>query len=243
MHPYLIVLLLCAVAAAAIWYRTVPVPQRVQARNKLLLFGGLGIVAVLLVSGRLHPLFAVVAALVPVALRLLTLAQAANSFKSFRQRATGSARPASGQTSDVETRFLRMSLDHDSGELDGVILEGPLKGRRLGELNLASLLVLLATCRAADPKSAAVLEAYLERVHGDTWRDGEDAGDDGQSSGPQTMSLDEARQILEIEAGATREDIIQAHRRLMQKMHPDRGGSTFLAAKINQAKQTLLNSL
>ena len=242
MHPYIALLLLSAAAAAVIWYRTVPASQRVQARNKLLLYGGLGLVVLLLITGRLHPLFAALGALVPVVLRLLTLAQAANSFKSFRQRATGSARPASGQTSDVETRFLRMSLDHDSDELDGVVLEGPLKGRRLGELKLDDLLDLLATCRTEDPKSAAVLEAYLERIHGDAWRDGEDAGDGGQAGGPQAMSLDEARQILEVEADATREDIIQAHRRLMQKMHPDRGGSTFLAAKINQAKKTLLNA-
>lgn len=229
-------------AAAAIWYRTRPASQRVQARKKLLLYGGLGLLVLLLITGKLHPLFAALGALVPVVMRLLTLAQAANSFKSFRQRATGSARPTSGQTSDVETRFLRMSLDHDSGELDGVVLEGPLKGRRLGELELEDLLDLLATCRAEDPKSAAVLESYLERIHGDAWRDGEDPGDGGQAGGPQTMSLDEARQILEVEAGATREEIIQAHRRLMQKMHPDRGGSTFLAVKINQAKETLLNA-
>lgn len=56
------------------------------------------------------------------------------------------------------------------------------------------------------------------------------------------MSVDEARHLLEVEAGATREDIIQAHRRLIQKMHPDRGGSTFLDAKINQAKQPFLNA-
>ena len=137
-----------------------------------------------------------------------------------------------------------MSLDHDSGDLDGVVLEGPLEGRRLGELTREDLLGLLATCRAEDPKSATVLEAYLTRNHGDAWHGGEDAGEGeqaGGSGGPQAMGLVEARQILCVEAGATREDIIQAHRRLIQKMHPDHGGSTFLAAKINQAKQTLLN--
>lgn len=242
MHPFIVLLLLSALAAAAIWYRNVPASQRVQARNRLLLYGGLGLLGMLLITGRLHPLFAAVGALVPIVMRLVTLAQAANTFKSFRKRATG---PTSGQTSDVETRFLRMSLDHDSGELDGVVLEGPLQGRRLGELKLEDLLGLLATCRTEDPKSAAVLEAYLTRNHGDAWRDGEDAGGGGQaggSSGPQAMGLDEARQILGVDAGATREDIIQAHRRLIQKMHPDHGGSTFLAAKINQAKKTLLNA-
>lgn len=236
-------LLLIAVVVAAIWYRITPASQRSQVRNKLWLYGGLGLLVLLLITGRLHPLFAALGAIVPVVLRLLPLAHAANKFRSSRKPATGSARPTSGQTSDVETRFLRMSLDHDSGELDGVVLEGPQKGRRLGDLKLESLLDLLATCRAADPKSAAVLEAYLERIHGDAWRDGEDAhgSDERQTGGSQTMSLAEARQILEVKADATREEIIQAHRRLMQKLHPDRGGSTFLAAKINQAKQTLLN--
>ena len=168
----------------------------------------------------------------------------ANTFNSFRKRATGSQGPAPGQTSDVETRFLRMSLDHDSGDLDGIVLEGPYEGRRLSELNLENLLDLLASCRREDPKSAAVLEAYLEHAHGDSWRGGNDSSDNGRATGGgvQGMDLAEARQILDVKADATREDIIEAHRSLMQKMHPDRGGSTFLAAKINQAKATLLDS-
>jgi hypothetical protein len=235
-------LLLIAAAVASVWYRLLPASKKPQARKKLWLYGGLGLLVLLLVTGRLHPLFAAVGALVPVVMRLLPLALAAKKFRSSRKPATGSTRPASGQTSDVETRFLRMSLDHDSGELNGVVLEGQLKGRRLDELKLESLLDLLAACRAEDPKSAAVLEAYLERIHGDVWHEDEYENDGGQTGDPQTMSLDEARQILEVKAGATHEDITQAHRRLIQKMHPDRGGSTFLAAKINLAKQTLLNS-
>jgi len=235
---------LIAVALARIWYRTVPASQRTSARNRLLLYGGLGLVVLLLVTGRLHPLFAALAALIPVVQRLMGFAQIANTIKSFRQRATGSQRPAPSQTSDVETRFLRMSLDHDSGNLDGVVLEGPFKGRRLSELQLDNLLDLLATCRTEDPKSTAVLEAYLERVHGDAWHDSENLSDSERATGgiSHGMGFDEARQILAVEAGATREEIIDAHRRLMQKMHPDRGGSTFLAAKINQAKALLLSS-
>ena len=77
MHPFIVLLLLSAAAAASIWYRNVPASQRVQARNRLLLYGGLGLLAVLLITGRLHPLFAAVGALVPVVMRLLSLAQAA----------------------------------------------------------------------------------------------------------------------------------------------------------------------
>ena len=239
LHPFIVVLLLAAVAGGAIWYHTVPVSQRKQARNRLLLWGGLGFLGVLLITGRLHPLFAALAALIPVVQRLLTLAQVANTIKSFRQRATGSATPAPGQTSDVETRFLRMSLNHDSGELDGIVLAGPLEGGRLSELELADLLDLLATCRSEDRESAAVLEAYLDRIHGEVWRDRGDPSDGASLPG---MSLDEARQILDVEACATRAEIIAAHRRLMQKMHPDRDGSTFLAARINQARETLLGA-
>ena len=245
MHPFVILILLIAVALTGIWYSSIPASQRTKARNRLLLYGGLGLLAVLLITGKLHPLFAALAALVPVVLRLLTLAQVASTFKSFRKQATGSQRPAPSQTSDIETRFLRMSLDHDSGELDGIVLEGPLEGRRLSELKLENLLDLLATCRGEDLKSAAVLEAYLERVHGDAWRDSKDSSDSERATGGgdlQGMGLDEARQILDVAVDATRDDIIEAHRKLVQKMHPDRGGSTFLAAKINQARETLLSS-
>ena len=245
MHPFVILILLIAVALTGMWYSSIPASQRRKARNRLLLYGGLGLLAVLLITGKLHPMFAALAALVPIVQRLLALAQVANTFKSFRKRATGTERPAPGQTSGVETRFLRMSLDHDSGELDGIVLEGPLEGRQLSELRLENLLGLLAICRSEDPKSATVLEAYLERVHGDAWRDSKDSSDGERATGGgdlQGMGLDEARQILDVAADATRDDIIEAHRKLMQKMHPDRGGSTLLAAKINQARETLLSS-
>ena len=58
--------------------------------------------------------------------------------------------------------------------------------------------------------------------------------------GRQTMGLDEAREVLGLKPGHTKDDVIQAHRRMMQKVHPDRGGSDYLAAQINKAKDTLL---
>ena len=58
--------------------------------------------------------------------------------------------------------------------------------------------------------------------------------------GKQAMSLDEAREVLGLKPGHTKDDVIQAHRRMMQKVHPDRGGSDYLAAQINKAKDTLL---
>jgi glucan phosphoethanolaminetransferase (alkaline phosphatase superfamily) len=60
------------------------------------------------------------------------------------------------------------------------------------------------------------------------------------AAGKQQMSTDEAMEVLGLKSGYTKEDVIQAHRRMMQKVHPDRGGSDYLAAQINKAKDTLL---
>lgn len=157
--------------------------------------------------------------------------------------------PSPGQTSEVDTRYLRMVLDHDSGAMEGEVLEGSFRGRSLSELTLEQLLALWAECRANDPQSAAVLEAYLDRAHGEAWHEaagrGAGAGEGGGAgeAGPRAaMSREEAYDILGLEPGAKEEEIREAHRRLMQKIHPDHGGSNYLAAKINQAKDMLLGS-
>ena len=206
----------------------------------MLAYAGIGILLLLLVTGHLNPIFALIVGALAFGQRILALANVANMFKGFRHSVQGAAGPSAGNASDVETRFLRMSLDHDTGRMDGVVLEGSYEGRRLSELGLGDLVNLLTVCRAEDSQSATVLEAYLDRVHGDDWRQGHHAGDSGHGGETSRMSAAEAREILDLEPGASREDIVEAHRRLMQKNHPDRGGSTYLAAKINQAKETLL---
>ena len=86
-----------------------------------------------------------------------------------------------------------------------------------------------------------MLQAYLDRVYTDTWQ--QQAGPQGQQQSASTsseMSRDEALQILGLSSDASEAEIIEAHRRLIQKLHPDRGGSAYLAVKINLAKDTLL---
>jgi hypothetical protein len=151
--------------------------------------------------------------------------------------------PTPGQTSEVETRFLKVTLDHDSGAISGLVREGDYRGFRLEELELGALVDLWRTCRVEDPQSAAVLEAYLDRTASETWREmaGEDTDDHtGKGAEASAMTKEEAREILGVEAGADAQEILEAHRRLMQKIHPDHGGSNYLAAKINQAKDILL---
>ena len=166
--------------------------------------------------------------------------------RALRQRIKAAAGPRSGQTSEIATRFLKMTLDHDSGVMSGEVLEGRFAGRRLDELELDELVELWRECHAADRQSAALLEAYLDRSQGEAWREaaGAAAGGEGAGAGGGggAMSQEEAYSILGLEAGASKDEVRDAHRRLVQKVHPDHGGSNYLAAKINQAKDLLLGA-
>jgi DnaJ domain len=177
---------------------------------------------------------------------LLPLAMATPLLARIRTVLDRHRPPSAGQTSTVATAFLRMTLDHDTGRMEGTILRGRFAGMRLEELGPADLLVLLRECRAEDEEGARLLEAYLDRAHPE-WRDelaGERAGG-GSGGGTRStsgdMSVDEAYAILGLAAGADAEAIKEAHRRLMVKLHPDHGGSDYLATKINRARDVLLH--
>jgi hypothetical protein len=146
----------------------------------------------------------------------------------------------SGQGSEVTTRYLRMSLDHDTGELDGAVLGGVFQGRILSSMSLEELRSLAGEV-SADADSLNVLAAYLDRVHGDAWRESADAhaGDRGEAPAG-AMTRDEAYKVLGLAPGASEEQIREAHRKLMKLSHPDHGGSDYLASKINEAKDLLL---
>lgn len=152
-----------------------------------------------------------------------------------------------GQTSEVRTHYLRMVLDHDSGEMNGEVLTGLFAGRSLRALSLVDLIALLGEARG-DIDTVQVLSAYLDRVYGDIWRDRASSVKTGESARASTartssaMTRDEAFDVLGLSPGADAATIKATHHRLMSKIHPDLGGSTYLAAKINQAKDVLLGS-
>jgi hypothetical protein len=139
-----------------------------------------------------------------------------------------------GQASGVRTPWLAMRLDHASGRAEGEVLQGRFTGRALGSLTLAEALALRGEL-AGDPQSLALLDAWLDRAHPD-WQAA--AGAAPASTG--RMTREEAYQILGLAPGAGAEEIKAAHRRLMLKLHPDQGGSTWMAAKLNEAKDLLL---
>jgi len=148
---------------------------------------------------------------------------------------------SSGQTSAVRSAFLEMTLDHDSGALTGRIIAGPHAGHSLDAFDLPGLAGLMA---GFDAESCALLESYLDRRF-PAWRQHAQANGAGrQREAPSggKMTREEAYQILGLQPGAGPDEIGRAHRALMKKLHPDQGGSTYLAARVNEAKDTLLRA-
>ena len=156
----------------------------------------------------------------------------------------GSARKAPGQKSRVKTDRLEVALDHDTGEMEGKCLSGRFAGRALSSLSDREAMELLAELYQKGAPEAAVMEAYLDWRLPD-WRERRSAGEGARSgrrraNGSKRMSAEEAYAVLGLGPNASEEAIRQAHRRLMMKMHPDQGGSNYLAARINEAKEVLL---
>jgi DnaJ-domain-containing protein 1 len=159
----------------------------------------------------------------------------------FQQR--GSSQPR-GQVSEVETDYLRMTLDHATGVMTGTVRKGRFQGRRLEELDNKSLIALWRAVRAEDPPSVSLIEGYLDRFMPD-WREvargpADPGGSERTTATP--MTPEEALAILGLKPGASPEEIKTAHHRLMMKIHPDQGGSDALAAQVNRAKDVLLGT-
>jgi hypothetical protein len=152
----------------------------------------------------------------------------------FSQR----TRKASGQASTVRSAWLEMQLDHDTGAMRGTVLQGQHTGADLDSLDLAAVRALVGE---VDEESRALLLAYLDR-RDPGWREDAQgdaaAGRRARASGK--MTEEEATQVLGLQPGASADDIGRAHRALMKKLHPDQGGSTYLAARVNEAKDVLL---
>ena len=154
---------------------------------------------------------------------------------------SGRSQRSQGQASQVRSQFLEMTLDHDSGVLRGRIVAGPDAGRSLDDFDLPQLAAMMT---GFDAESCALLESYLDRRF-PAWRQhaqGDAAGRQSHAAPSGKMTNEEAYQILGLQPGAGRDEISRAHRGLMKKLHPDQGGSTYLAARVNEAKDTLLRT-
>lgn len=215
--------------------------------GQYLLFGLLGALFLfLLATGRLHWLFAAVAAAIPLFFRMLPLLRYVpllrGLYKKYQARQSGATGKAQSQTSSVRSRFVVMTLNLDSGQINGEVLEGQFRGKFLKDMTLTQLLEFLEECQN-DQESLSLLAAYLDREHPE-WRDQNHDSDTSHSgtnySSSGNMSVEEACEILGLPIDATQAQIREAHRKLINRLHPDHGGSNYLAAKINLAKDTLL---
>lgn len=245
MNPAILLLIVVAVLVATRWYREWASRHPSAVSGSPLTWFAVGAVVLLAVTGKLGlivpVLLTLLAALVRLAPMLIQLLPVAHRF--WRQRQTKHG----GKTEDrdhatVEAKYLRMDLNHATGEIRGRVLSGRFAGRDLHTMSIDELMLLHQECAIDDRDSAALIEAYLDRVHGDQWRSARNS-DRSRPVGHHEITKDEAYQVLGLRPGASRDAIIQAHRRLMQKLHPDRGGSDYLAAEINRAKEILLGNV
>lgn len=200
----------------------------------ILLVGGL---LLMVVTGRLHWLGAIAAGLIPVVRRLFPWLIRSLPLLNhlYKQRQAGNMK--SGNQSKVQTDYLLLTLDHDTGNIEGEIISGLFQGKTLTALSDDEARQLLRFYRERDGDSFNLLATFLQRTRGESTF--EQASSDTDRSGHEMTRL-EALQVLGLEETATEEDILAAHKKLMQKLHPDRGGSNYLAARVNEAKDFLL---
>jgi hypothetical protein len=223
----------------SLWVRT-----GLTSRQTVLTLGAATVVVVLIAlaaTGRLNWVVPAVAALLPLFNRMAGVLKVGAVLhrmfpgwhRRFGWRGPGRQATDAADVSHSETAHLRVTLDHRSGRMDGEIRSGRFAGRFLSELGLAELMALLAECDDFD--SRRLIETFLDRAHPD-WRR---VDAEGPASSP-SMTRADALEILGLSEGASEAEIVAAHRRLIQRLHPDRGGSTFLAAQINAARKVLL---
>lgn len=219
-----------------------------QGRLLFFLVVALLVIGVLIALGRLpiHFILAPIGVaftfllrMLPAMLRLLPM------WQMFKNRTTSARTKTRDQVSTIRTEFLAMELRHDDGAMDGMVLKGSYGQKRLSTLGLNELMRLYEECRA-DADSSQVLEAYIDQAFPD-WREqtnnSRQQGDEAQIADESVMTRELALEILGLDESASPEQITKAHRTLMQKMHPDRGGTDYLAKKINTAKDFLMNEL
>ena len=200
-------------------------------RRTAFVVGSIVVAVMLIFSVRFLP------EVLPELLGLAGLLGTALLTRYLRSRSSGGfSSPGGGQRTEVRTAFLRAWIDHGTGDVGGAVLAGRFAGRTLESLTDGELLELQVEA-SSDADSARVLEAYLDRRLGAGWRT---ARQPPPSAPRGDMTRQDALAVLGLAEGASADEIRAAHRRLIQRVHPDVGGSADLAARINRAKDILL---
>jgi hypothetical protein len=138
----------------------------------------------------------------------------------------------------LETPNLRMRFELMRRSAEGTVLAGEHEGKKLSELSQEQVIQLFEQWCQSDPDAAKLTQLWLDMHYGPSWR--QDSRTEPPKASTKSMSAHEARLVLGVEENDDEATIRQAYKRLMQLNHPDKGGSSYLASKINQAKETLL---
>ena len=231
------------------YIQTLKQEQRKKAGAKAGLLAFIAGLILLTVTGKLYILAALGTGLIVLAKRLFPFLRYFPLFQGLFQKVKAKKSAGSSKHSTVETSLLKMTLDHESGEIDGELLDTVSEGKFLSEFELPDLISLYIVAGKQYPDSTEILATYLDRKYGTDWREAANAENGSQKSGQQSSARDnsemtviEAYEVLGLDNKATEEEIIAAHRKLMLKLHPDKGGSNYLATKINQAKDLLVSN-
>jgi len=227
-----IILLIAIIAGLWYWWsyqRQLPDNKRRPFLWKSGFWLVLGSAVYLVVTGRMHWLGAGIAAIVPIARalliwggRALPLLRILGRFKST--------------PSQFRTQSLLVTINFANGQIFGEILDGDFAGRQLSELSADELQTVSEQLKNSDRESYILLQAYLLRSGSGNHQ----SQDSYQANNYTELSTDEAYEVLGLPSSATTDQVIKAHKRLIQRLHPDRGGSDYLAAKINAAKDKLI---
>lgn len=237
--PRALLLIAVVVTLMLLLRRVQRLPPHKRRAGYLQLTLGIALIAAVLLTlaGKMHWIGAALTGLIVVVRQLLPLL--IRTFPLLLGWMQSNRSKATGAQSEVSTELLKMTLDHETGELNGEVLVGHYKDWRLSDLTREQLTDLLMYAQDHDPDSGQLLSNYLDQRFPDGWDSSETDYETSQHSAGMTSK--EALAVLGLSEDATREDVVAAHRKLMQKIHPDRGGNDYLAAKINEAKDFLLD--
>lgn len=232
----LLILAIVSVMLAVKKFKSLPPAEAKKFLIKAAIYATAALFIVAAATGRIHWFMGIIAAILPLAQRLWGVFNTVQWIKKVIPQKESASVKDSSQNSEIETAYLRMCLQHDTGEISGIILDGPEKGKNLDALSKNTLVGLYQYYCEHDEGSAKLMANFLNRYHPE-WQDSQINDSDN------THTLQEAYEILGLKPPVSAEEVRQAHRRLIQKLHPDRGGSSFLATQINRAKEVILQQL
>ncbi len=238
MIPQLFLLLVLLVAGWALW-QFIRSKARTEGTGywlKWMLWVGCVLLIVAVVSGRAHFVFGAISAAGLLLVKLLpwVIRSLPFIFKLYTTRSAGAS------PRQIRTRMLLFTLNHATGKIDGRVLGGDFAQQLLSAMNVEQLQALYTQCLQQDPAALHLLLLYAQRERPEWQVSQAQAG--GASGAEHSMLPADAAALLGVDISADVAAIRAAHKDLIARLHPDRGGTDYLAMQINRARDVLLKT-